>query len=303
VEALQLDEAPKRLVVVGGGPLGLEFAQVFARFGSKVTVLEAQDHLIPNAEPEIAATLSAALEGEGIAVRTGVRIHEVRPGPPRTIVCGPADSDCFEADAVLVATGVRGNVEGLGLANARGRLTKAGFVETTAWYEAGDGLWAAGDVAGKMPLETVAAKEGALAASNALERRHDSLEYDAVPWAVFTSPQLAGVGWTEEESMARTGYCNCRTITYAQLPRAMAAKDLQGAVKLTIDRERRIRGAYACGTNAAEIIHEAALALRLGLTIDDIIDTVHVFPTYSEAIKLAAQAFTRDISVMTCCIG
>ena len=103
--------------------------------------------------------------------------------------------------------------------------------------------------------------------------------------------------------MARTGYCNCRTVYYSQVPRAMAVKDARGAVKLTVDRADRIRGAYACGTNAAEIIHEATLAIRLGLTVHDVIDMVHVFPTYSEAIKLAAQAFTRDVSVMTCCIG
>lgn len=303
VEALQLDEAPRKLVVIGGGPLGLEFAQIFARFGSKVTVIEAMPHIVPRSEPEIAAVLQEALEGEGIDIRTGMRIEQVRPGAPKTIVCGPRTSECFEADAILVATGIRANTEGLGIANAGGRLTNAGFVETTNWYEAGQGLWAAGDVTGRMPLETVAAKEGALAAANALEGRRDSLDYDAVPWAVFTSPQLAGVGLTEAESMARTGFCNCRTVYYSQLPKAMAVKDTAGAVKLTIDRENRIRGAYACGTNAAEIIHEATLAIRLGLTIQDIIDTVHVFPTYSEAIKLASQAFTRDVSVMTCCIG
>jgi len=303
IEALQLDTAPRRLVVIGGGPLGLEFAQVFARFGSQVTVLEAAAHVVPRAEPEIAAVLQEALESEGIVIRTGVRIAQVQPGVPATVVCGPAAADCFEADAILVATGIGGNTEGLGLENAGGRLTAAGFVETTAWYEAGPGLWAAGDVTGRMPLETVAAREGALAATNALEDRRETLNYDAVPWAVFTSPQLAGVGLTEEVSMARTRYCNCRTISYAQVPKAMAVKDTRGAVKLTVDREGRIRGAYACGTNAAEIIHEAALAIRLGLSVHDIIDTVHVFPTYSEAIKLAAQAFTRDVSLMTCCIG
>lgn len=303
VEALQLDEAPGRLVLIGGGPLGLEFAQVFARFGSQVTLLEAMPQIVPKAEPEIAAVLHEALEAEGIQLRTGMRIERVQAGPPHTVVCGPGVADCFEADVILVATGIRANTENLGLEQVGGRLTKAGFIETTNWYEAGQGLWAAGDVTGRMPLETVAAKEGALAAGNALEGKRDSLDYDAVPWAVFTSPQLAGVGLTEEESMGRTRYCNCRTVHYSQVPKAMALKDTQGAVKLTIDRENRIRGAYACGTNAAEIIHEATLAIRHGLTIQDIIDTVHVFPTYSEAIKLAAQAFTRDISVMTCCIG
>ncbi|MCZ7579164.1 MAG: mercury(II) reductase [Dehalococcoidia bacterium] len=303
VEALQLDEAPGKLVVIGGGPLGLEFAQVFARFGSQVTVLEALPQIVPKAEPEIASVLQEALEAEGIEIRTGMRIERVEPGPSKTIVCGPEASDCFEADAILVATGIRANTEEVGPENAGGRVTRAGFVETTNWYEAGQGLWAAGDVTGRMPLETVAAKEGALAAANALEGRRESLNYDAVPWAVFTSPQLAGVGLTESESMTRTGYCNCRTVYYTQVPKAMAVKDTQGAVKLTVDRDNRIRGAYACGTNAAEIIHEAALAVRHGLSIYDIIDTVHVFPTYSEAIKLAAQAFTRDVSVMTCCIG
>ena len=303
IEALQLDEAPARLVVIGGGPLGLEFAQIFSRFGSQVTVLEAQPRIVPRAEPEIAEVLREALESEGIAIRTGMRIEKVLPGATKTIVCGPNSTDRFEADAILVATGIRANTEQLGAEQAGGRLNGSGFVETSAWYEAGPGLWAAGDVTGNMPLETVAAKEGALAASNALSSRQNVLDYSAVPWAVFTSPQLAGVGLTEDDSMAQTGYCNCRTISYAHVPKAMAVKDTVGAVKLTVDRDNRIRGAYACGTNAAEIIHEAALAVRLGLTIDDIVNTVHVFPTYSEAIKLAAQAFTRNVSVMTCCIG
>lgn len=303
IEALQLDDAPSRLVVIGGGPLGLEFAQIFSRFGSQVTVLEAAQQIVPRAEPEIAEVLRGALESEGIRIRTGMRIERVLPGPPKTVVCGPEATDCFEADAILVATGIRANTEDLGIEQAGGRLKRSGFVETAAWYEAGPGLWAAGDVTGNMPLETVAAKEGALAASNALQARRDVLDYNSVPWAVFTSPQLAGVGLTEAQSMEQTRYCNCRTISYGQVPKAMAVKDTSGAVKLTVDRENRIRGAYACGTNAAEIIHEAALAVRLGLTVDDIINAVHVFPTYSEAIKLAAQAFTRDVSVMTCCIG
>lgn len=303
IEALQLDDAPARLVVIGGGPLGLEFAQIFSRFGSEVTVLEAEQQIVPRAEPEIAEVLRGALESEGIRIRTGMRIERVLPGPPKTVVCGPEATDCFEADAILVATGIRANTEDLGIEQAGGRLKRSGFVETAAWYEAGPGLWAAGDVTGNMPLETVAAKEGALAASNALQARRDVLDYNSVPWAVFTSPQLAGVGLTEAQSMEQTRYCNCRTISYGQVPKAMAVKDTSGAVKLTVDRENRIRGAYACGTNAAEIIHEAALAVRLGLTVDDIINAVHVFPTYSEAIKLAAQAFTRDVSVMTCCIG
>ncbi len=301
VEALDLEEAPSSLAVIGGGPLGLEFAQIFRRFGSQVTVIEAEPQIVPKAEPEIAQVLREALEGEGIRILTGARIERVEPGAPKRILC--AGELCIEADAILVATGIRPNTDDLGVELAGGSLDARGFVQVTDWYQAGDRLWAAGDVIGRMALETVAAKEGALAAGNALEGRRDSIDYDAVPWAVFTSPQLAGVGLTEAELMTRTRYCNCRTVYYERVPRAMAVKDTVGAVKLTVDREGRIRGAYACGTNAAEIIHEATLAIRFGLTVRDIVETVHVFPTYSEAIKLAALAFTRDVSVMTCCIG
>ncbi|HUY73498.1 MAG TPA: FAD-dependent oxidoreductase, partial [Candidatus Dormibacteraeota bacterium] len=113
VEALQLDEAPARLVVIGGGPLGLEFAQIFSRFGSHVTVLEVQPHVVPRAEPEISAVLQAALEADGIAIRTGVRIQRVESGSTKTVVCGPAATDRLEADAILVATGIRANTEDL----------------------------------------------------------------------------------------------------------------------------------------------------------------------------------------------
>lgn len=138
VEALQLDEAPARLVVIGGGPLGLEFAQIFARFGSHVTVLEALPQIVPKAEPEIAAALREALEEEGIDIRTDMRIERVQPGTPKTVECGPQANDHFEADAILVAAGIRPNTEGLGLATAGGRLSQAGFVETTNWYQAGE---------------------------------------------------------------------------------------------------------------------------------------------------------------------
>lgn len=300
IEALNLTEAPGRLVVIGGGPLGLEFAQIFARFGSQVTVIEMEPHIVPRTEPEIAAVLQQALENDGITFVVGEPVTEVTRGTPTRVVAG---GEIIEADEILVATGIQANSGELGIENGGGALTAAGFVEVDDRYQAGPGLWAAGDVVGKMALETVAAKEGALAADNALGGRSDTVNYDAVPWAVFTAPQLAGVGLTEDASMARTTYCNCRTVYYTNVPKAMALKDELGAVKLTVDRDDHIVGAHATGTNAAEIIHEATLAVSRGMTVHDIIDTVHVFPTYSEAMKLAAQAFTRDVSVMTCCIG
>jgi len=154
-----------------------------------------------------------------------------------------------------------------------------------------------------MFLETLAAKEGAVAASNALENAGKTIDYDSIPAAVFTNPQVATVGLTEEEEMRRFGACSCRTVEVARIPKAKAIKETRGLIKMVAHPETsRVLGVHMVAPNAADLIHEAVLAVRFGLTVDDIIDTVHVFPTLSEGIKLAAQAFTRDISVMACCV-
>jgi mercuric reductase len=164
-------------------------------------------------------------------------------------------------------------------------------------------IWAAGDVVGKTFLETVAAKEGNIAASNALEGTKRAIDYDSVPKAVFTDPQVASVGLTEEEYMRRYNVCSCRTVEIAQVPKARAIKETRGLVKMTIHPETQvIAGVHMVAPMAAELIHEAALAVKFKLSLDDIIDTVHVFPTMSEALKLVAQSFKRDISKMSCCV-
>jgi mercuric reductase len=154
-----------------------------------------------------------------------------------------------------------------------------------------------------MPLETVAAKEGSLAAANALTGSEKSMNYDQVPHAVFTNPQIASVGITEEEEMRRFNACACRTIYMNAVPKADVVKETRGVFKMVIHPENsKILGVHIVSPNAADLIHEATLAVKFGLTVDDIIDTLHVFPTLSEGIKRVAQAFTRDISVMSCCV-
>jgi mercuric reductase len=164
-------------------------------------------------------------------------------------------------------------------------------------------VWAAGDVVGKAFLETVAAKEGYLAAGNALEGTLKSIDYDSVPKAVFTDPQVASVGVTEVGLMKRINACSCRTVEIAQVPKAQAIKETRGLVKMVIHPETEvIVGVHMVAPMAADLIHEAALAVKFKLTVDDIVDTVHVFPTIGEAIKRVAQSFKRDISTMSCCV-
>jgi mercuric reductase len=307
VEALDLDHLPRSLIVVGGGPLGLEFAQMYAHFGTKVTVLEKMKRILPLEEPEISDELQRALEEEGIVIRTHVDIQSVREeGGTKILVARVKNEEReFRAEEILLATGVEPNTKDLGLQNARVDVDPRGYIVVDDTMKTTQNhIWAAGDCVGRLALETVAAKEGAVAAENAISSARKTVNYDEIPHAVFTSPQVASVGLTERELMKRINVCSCRTVPLAAVPKAKAVGETRGVIKLVVDPHSNIIvGCHIVAPIAAEMIHEAVLAVKCKLTVDDIIDTVHTFPTFSEGIKLAAQAFTRDISVMTCCIG
>ncbi len=316
VTAMQSDRVPETLAVVGGGPLGLEFAQMFAHFGSRVTVLEAVDQVLPRHEREIAEELQRCLQAEGIVIRTGVTLERVavRDGQKvLTIKSGGgarrrrsliANEEDLEVEAILLAAGIRANTGDLNLAAAGITAGPNGFVPVNEYYQTNNpDVFAAGDCVGKLALETVAAKEGALAAENALSGSQRTINYDHVPSAVFTNPQVASVGLTEEQEMARFNACACRTIFMDAVPKALAVNEDRGVFKMVIHPENgKVLGVHIVSPNAADLIHEATLAVKFGLTVHDIIDTVHVFPTLSEGIKRCAQAFTRDISTMSCCV-
>ena len=208
------------------------------------------------------------------------------------------------AEELLLAAGLRANTADLGLEKAGVKTNEGGFIQVNQHYQTDNpDVYAAGDCIGKMPLETVAAKEGSLAAENALTVPVRTINYEHVPRAVFTNPQVASVGITEEEEMRRFNACSCRTIYMDAVPKAEAIKEDRGVFKMVIHpRSSKILGVHIVSPNAAELIHEATLAVKFGLTVDDIIDTVHVFPTLSEGIKRVAQAFTRDVSQMSCCV-
>lgn len=307
IEALELAHLPLSLIVVGGGPLGLEFAQMYAHFGTKVTVLEKMKRILPLEEPEVSDEMQRILQEEGLVIHTSVDIQNVREEGGKKIVLAKVKNEEreFSADELLLATGIEPKTKGLGLESAGVATNPRGFIGANDELQTSQPhIWAAGDCVGKLALETVAAKEGAIAAENALTSAHKTLNYDGIPHAVFTTPQVASVGLTELELMKRLNVCACRTVRLSAVPKAKAVGETRGLVKLVIDpHTSAIVGCHIVAPVAAEMIHEAALAIRCKLTVDDIIDTVHTFPTFSEGIKLAAQAFTRDISVMTCCIG
>lgn len=305
-EAMELREVPRSLIVVGAGPTGLELGQLFARLGAKVTVLEKVPQVLPKAEPEVSAELQRCLEEEGIEFHCACEVRRVwQDGETRVVeaeVMGQTRQ--FRADQLLLATGIAPNTEGLGLEVAGVRTDLRGFVVVDEQMRtSAPHIFAAGDVVGKLPLETVAAREGYVAARNALEEAGEAMEYGSIPWAVFTDPQVAAVGLTEEETLRRFGACSCRVVEMARVPKAIAMGDTRGLVKMVVHPEHgRVLGVQIVAPQAAEMVHEAALAVRLGLRAEDLVDAVHVFPTWSEAIKLAALAFQRDVSVLACCV-
>lgn len=306
IEALDLKERPDSMIVIGGRALGLEFAQIFSRLGTRVTVLQRSEKIIPDEEPEISQLLRSYLENEGIKIHTGTSIQSVRKDADSKIIVKVnvgGNSMELKADKLLMATGRTPNTSDLGLENAGITTTHSGAVQVNEEMRTNiPHIFAAGDVTGEPMLETVAAKEGSIAASNALFGTRKKMDFSAVPHAVFTSPQVASVGITEKEAMAKFGRCSCKTLLISDVPKARIVNKIEGIVKMVVEPStQQILGVHILSDHAADIIHEAVLAVKCKLTTDDIIDTVHVFPTMSESIKLVATSFKKDLKRLSCC--
>ncbi|HDQ06219.1 MAG TPA: mercury(II) reductase [Candidatus Bathyarchaeota archaeon] len=304
VEALSLEKVPNSMIVVGGRALGLEFAQMYAHFGTEVTVLQRSSRILPDNEPEISEELTKCLRDEGIEIHTDVEIKEIdEKNGVKIANCLVKEKVMkFESEQILIATGRKPNTEGIGLDKAVVE-TEKGFVKIDEYLQTSNpNIYAAGDCASQVMLETLAAKMGNIAVRNAFENAKRTINNKEIPRVIFTNPQVATVGFTEEEYSAKTHACACRTIPMSLVPKAQVINDIRGIIKMGIDpRTLKIVGVHIVSPLAADMIHEATLAVKFGLTIDDIIDTVHVFPTLSEATKLVATAFRKDVSKLSCC--
>ncbi len=302
--AMALERLPASLIVIGGSAVGLELAQTFARLGVEVSVLEALPRLVPAEDTDVAEALARYLTQEGLTIHTGVTIEGVeRPHGAYAIrgahVGGPLEC---RAEQLLVATGRRPNTGGLGLESAGVTLGDKGEIIVDEHLQTvNPRVYAAGDVAGDPMFVYVAAYGGATAAENALEGNTRRYDLAAVPRVTFTDPAAASVGLTEEQAAER-GSPLVTTLPLEYVPRALAARDTRGLIKLVADREsRRLLGAHILAAEAGEMITEVVLAVRFHLTIDDLTSTLHPYLTLSEGIKLAAQTFDRDVVKLSCC--
>jgi mercuric reductase len=303
--AMALDRLPQSLIVMGASAVGLELAQMFARLGVRVTVLETLPRVVPSEDADIGNALGDYLRLEGLDVHTDSQIDRVSRGGDGYVVQFGAGRETRTARAgqLLVATGRRANTAGFGLAEIGITLGKKGeivvdeFLRTTS-----ADVYAAGDVLGDPMLVYVAAYGGAVAAENALtgnERRYD---LSALPKVTFTDPAIASVGLTEDQARAQGIEPLASKLPLEHVPRARAARDTRGFIKLVVAAaSRKIIGAHILAAEASEMITEPALAIKFGLTIEDLTSTFHPYLTLSEGIKLAAQTFTKDVAKLSCC--
>ncbi|MGH3286710.1 MAG: mercury(II) reductase, partial [Streptosporangiaceae bacterium] len=301
--AMELTGLPESLVVIGGNAVGLELGQLFTRLGTQVTIVEALDRLAPFDEPEISAAIEDVLGDEGTGVVTGATVTGVRrndrsrsvalrtaAGEERELACGQ----------VLLAAGRRPVTAGLNLAAVGVRAGGRGEIVPDIRQQTGNPrIWAAGDVTGGPPYVYTAAAQGSAAAANALFHAEREVDYTALPRVTFASPAIASAGLTEAELVRSGVACDCRVLPLGAVPRAIVNRDARGVVKLVVEAATgRVRGVHAVADGAGEMITAGVYAIRSGMTVQDLAGTWAPYLTVSEALRLAAQSFSRDQAVV-----
>jgi pyruvate/2-oxoglutarate dehydrogenase complex dihydrolipoamide dehydrogenase (E3) component len=300
-----LDVSPRSLAVLGGGPMGCELAQAFSRLGVRVTVLEALDRLLPRDEPEAGSVIADVFRAEGIDLRLSAKVASAEPVDPKGAVrlC-LADGSTVDADRLLLATGRQGATDGLGL-EAAGVATDRGFVVTDDRLATStSGIWAAGDVTGRLAFTHAADEMGRVAAGNALAPRWRRVRFDTapVPSVTYTDPEVAHVGMPETDA-ATIGGARVAFLPMAEVDRAVVTGETAGFVKLIAGARPilrgagggRVLGATIVASRAGELIHEPTLAIRTGMFTGRLAQTVHAYPTWSVAVRQAAAQFFLEI--------
>ncbi|HLS62801.1 MULTISPECIES: mercury(II) reductase [Micrococcales] len=302
--AMQLTELPESLAVIGGGYVGMEQAQLFAHLGARVSVV---GRLAPHAEPELAQGLREIFADDGITV---VEEHATtvarEAGPAGEVVVTTDSGEQVRGARVLVATGRLPRIDGLDLAAAGVDVDERGFIVVDeAQRTSNPRIYAAGDVSGAPQYVYVAAAGGRAAALNALTDdgvpQVARVDYAGLPAVVFTRPQLASAGLTEDEALIRGHACDCRVLDLSDVPRALVQHDTRGAVKLVADAESgEILGVHALADGAGEIMLAATYAIKAGMTVDDLADTWAPYLTMAESLRIAAGLFRNQMPTSCC---
>ncbi len=291
---LELTEVPKSLLVIGSGAVGVEFASMFARFGSRTTVIEILTRIVPIEDEEISRELAASFKRQGIAVYVDTRVERVTKmegGVELLARTSGGKTETFRAEKILLAVGRKPLSEGIGL-EGPGVATEKGYIQVDAYLRTNvPGIYAIGDVVPTPWLAHVASAEGVVAVEHMVGRPTHPLNYDQVPSCTYCAPEVASIGLTEVKARARGYDVAIGKFPFSAVGKARISNDTSGFVKIVAERKYdEVLGVHIVGPKATELIAEAGAALRLETTSEELVRTVHAHPTLSEAIHEAAEA-------------
>ena len=292
---------PGRLIVLGGGPIGLEMAQTFVRLGSKVSIIEYTDQILGVEDTDIAEILKQRLTSEGIDIYTSTKADsaEYKDGVIRLKVSPAAGKNIeliLEADAILVAAGRKPNIEGLSLERIGVEFLPKGIITDERLRTNIRHIYACGDVNGKMPFTHVAGHEAGIALTNAILRLPRKIDYSKIGWCTYTDPPVASIGYNEKRAKMDGISYRIFEETYDDNDRAQAERECSGKIKLLVGDDRKALGCQITGARADDLIHEWVLAVEASLKLTKIAGAVHIYPTLSEISKrVAGDIFTEKI--------
>lgn len=304
--ALLMANLPASLVIIGGGVIAVELGQMYHRLGCRVTILEHGPRLLPTVELELSAAVEKILIHEGITVVTDVEFCSVnRLGKLNVVYADVGERrHKFTCEKLLLAVGTVPATSGIGLETTGVTLDGKGFIVTDSHMRSStSGIWAAGDVAGKMLIATVGAREAVIAVDDMFAGGCGcTMDYLAAPMAIFTDPEVAMVGHTEASARQAGFDCIVNCMPVSAIPKAHITGMTEGVIKMVADKDTgRILGVHLVCHRGADMINEAALALQMKATVTDLAATMHVYPSIGEGLKLCAQGFSQDISLLSCC--
>ncbi|NOY08437.1 MAG: mercury(II) reductase [Spirochaetes bacterium] len=309
--AMTLDTRPQSLIIIGGRAIALELGQIFARFGTEVTILQRSRHIIPDQEPDIAEALKEYLKEDGLNIYTGAKPLRIRQEDKEKIITAEVNGKQkeFRAEQVLMAAGREPNTMDLGLGESGVKVDERGFISVDEYMQTSNpNIYASGDVTSLPKLVYVAAAGGTIAAENSINGNTGKLDLSVLPVVIFTDPQFASVGLTEAQAAAEGFDVKVAELPLSYVPRALTARDTRGMIKLIADRKSdRLLGAHVLAAEAGEVIQTATMAIKFGIrygfTVNELSGTLFPYLTQVEGLKLAAQTFEKDISQLSCCAG
>lgn len=301
VSLFDMEEQPEHIIVLGASYIALEIAQAYNRFGTKVTILHRSERILRSQAADITEDLTEHFRNEGINIRTNVKISEfTKEG---NTIKAHTNEGIVEASHILVATGIKANTFSMGIENTGVERENSGHIKVSSKQETNiSHIYAAGDCTNTPAFVYTAAKEGKIATLNAFKNTGDEVDYTGLPWVVFTDPQVAGAGMDEQEAEKAGIPYETSVMPLTDIPRAQAALDTRGFIKLIKNSETdKLIGGRIIAPEGGELAMQISLAIKAGMTIQDLADMFYPYLTLSEGVKLAAITFNKDISELSCC--